>query len=190
MLHDHTGVFEAVGGVHLHGEGLTEGRLVAFEFGTCGRDDFTVEVLLAQDGCTTVDIETDVDEGTAVFEHVARAEGIVVVPVYFVAQTVDAGGEVGGDGEGTRLDGVAVAHSLTFAVLTLIVGVADEFGLRIELSVLVLVEVDVAVHPSAGVGHGGRHDVAGLGEEDCGAGVGVDRYAAWARCRPASCRRP
>ena len=65
------------------------------------------------------------------------------------------GGEVGGDGEGTRLDGVAVAHSLTFAVLTLIVGVADEFGLRIELSVLVLVEVDVAVHPRAVVGDGG-----------------------------------
>lgn len=47
VLHDHTGVFEAVGRVHLHDEGLAEGGLIAFEFGTCGRDDFAVEVLLA-----------------------------------------------------------------------------------------------------------------------------------------------
>ena len=174
VLDDHAGVFEAVGGVHLHHEGLSEGGLEAFEFVTFGRDDFAVEVVLAQDGCTAVDVEADVDESTAVGEERTGAEGIGVVPVHFVAHAVDAGNEVGGNGEGTRLDGRAGVGVVAFAVLSLIVGVADEFGLRVELSVLVFVEVDIGVHPSAGVGNGGRHDIACLSEEGGGTGVGVD----------------
>ena len=152
MLDDHAGVFEAVGGVHLHHEGLTEGGLEAFEFVTFGRDDFAVEVVLAQDGRTAVDVEADVDESTTVLEERAGTERIDVVPVYFVAHAVDAGNEVGGKGEGTRLDGRALVGFITFAVLSLIVRVADQLGLWVELSVLVLIEIDIGVHPSAGVG--------------------------------------
>ena len=174
VLDDDTGVFKAVGGVHLDGEGLAEGGFEAFELLTVGGDDFAVEVVLRDNGVLTMYVETDVDEGTTVLEHVGGSEGIVVVPVDLVAQAVDAGGEVGGNGEGARRDGVAVAHGLAFAVFAFIVGIADQFGVGIEFAVLVLVEVDVAVHPRAVVGDGGGDDVAGLGKELGVAGVSVD----------------
>ena len=174
VLDDDTGVFKAVGGVHLDGEGLAEGGFEAFELLTVGGDDFAVEVVLRDNGVLTMYVETDVDEGTTVLEHVGGSEGIVVVPVDLVAQAVDAGGEVGGNGEGARRDGVAVAHGLAFAVFAFIVGIADQFGVGIEFAVLVLVEVDVAVHPRAVVGDRGSDDVTGLGKELGVAGVGVD----------------
>ena len=182
MLHDDAGVFKAVLGVHLDGEGLPERCLEAVELLSVGREHFAVAVGIAHGAVVAVHVEENVHNVAAVggdeVGGVGVAAGVCAVPVHLGAEAVNALGEVGGNGERGRVDFVAAIAGDGYAVrvLSRLVFAVERIGhqfavlgarvvvvhLSLELTVAVAVDIYIAVHPTARVGEIRSNGLAGL----------------------------
>ena len=106
-------------------------------------------------------IQKHIEDATAVLENTisvyCAACGVHTVPVHLEAKAIHAFGKVGRQGEGGRIEHIAIADGRSRAILAFIVGEGDDVGLggkglvvvdeRIKLSVIAIVKIDIAVHP-------------------------------------------
>ena len=196
VLDDDTSVFKSLFGLHLNGEGLSEGRLVAREGGTIGCYDITIAVGLLNGAVVAVDIDHHVDNIAAVGNHCvvgARITACIgVIPVHLEAHAIETFRHIGGDGKCGRVEQIgAFGKRVAQAVLALVVGVGHEVALGgqcavvvdgdVKLAVVVLVEIDVAVHPRARIPERSRHVFAWLEQEYLARHVAVRTFGVGGR---------
>ena len=123
--------------------------------------DLTIFGLTNHLGVLSVHIQKHIEDAAAVLENAisvyCAACGVHTVPVHLEAEAIHTFGKVGRQGEGGRIEHIAIADGRSRAILAFIVGEGDDVGLSgkglvvvdegIKLSVIAIVKVDVAVHP-------------------------------------------
>ena len=123
--------------------------------------DLTIFGLTNHLGVLSVHIQKHIEDAAAVLENAisvyCAACGVHTVPVHLEAKAIHAFGKVGRQGEGGRIEHIAIADGRSRAILAFIVGEGDDVGLGgkglvvvdegVKLSIIAIVKIDIAVHP-------------------------------------------